>query len=187
MRRMPGVLACTSFLLVAMALPGFAQGPQLPCQPMPQGNGSSSCTAHFDQTSFVGTPLGCPGVEGFVFVAATGNGVFHITINRAGDFWGTITFEGEATISPVTFGTPPPPPPGPLPPFTVGPPIAQGHFTEWFGFEQNNQNNSMTGTTTFIGTSLVTGQAEDFHFNVHENSTPNTYPLPQNAFFHLTC
>ena len=113
MRRLLGLAACISLLVILTALPGYAQGPQLPCQPVPQGNGTYGCTTHFDHTSFVGQPLGCPGVEGFVFVDATGNGVFHVTINRAGDFWATTTFTGQATISPVTFAYPPPPPPGP--------------------------------------------------------------------------
>jgi hypothetical protein len=186
MRKTLGVAGCIALLAILMALPGYAQGPPLPCQPMPQGNGSYGCTTHMSETSFLGAPLGCPGVEGFVFVDVIGNGTFHVTIDKAGDLWATMTFEGQGTISSVTITGPPPSPPGP-PPFTVGPAIAQGHFTEWFGISQNNQNNSMTGTTTFIGTNLVTGQPEDFHFTVHENSTPGTYPFPQNAFYHLSC
>jgi hypothetical protein len=67
----------------------------------------------------VGPLCGAPG--GTVF--ATGNAVFHITVNGAGDTWITTTQEATFTLIPTT-----------------GTVTYSGHVAVWFGVSINNQN-----------------------------------------------
>ena len=85
------IACCLTILLLALLAFAFststttrAQGP-LPCTPVAQGNGSQTCTVHLkgEVTTFhIGPPPSCL-IAGTI--TQTFNGVFHITINKAGD------------------------------------------------------------------------------------------------------
>jgi hypothetical protein len=120
-------------------------------------------------------------------IVATGNGVQHVTVNKAGDAWFTSTFTGEAQIFAPDFSKTPP----------LGALLASGHLTTWFGGEFNNQNYVLHDTGMFQGTT-VTGQSLFLHFVDHASSVPpnnlptgdpNVFP-PQNAhtfFMKVVC
>ncbi len=56
-------------------------------------------------------------------VSGSGNAVFHITVNGAGDVWITTTQEAWFTLVPDT-----------------GTVTYSGHFAAWFGLSDNNRN-----------------------------------------------
>ncbi len=68
---------------------------------------------HVDSTC--GAPAGT--------ISGTGNAVFHITVNAAGDVWITNTQEAWFTLAPDT-----------------GTVTYSGHFAVWFGVSLNNNN-----------------------------------------------
>ena len=74
---------------------------------------------HVDSTC--GAPAGT--------ITGTGNAVFHITVNAAGDVWITSTQEAWFTLTP-----------------DVGTVTYSGHFAAWFG-TSINQNNSVLHDT----------------------------------------
>jgi uncharacterized Zn-binding protein involved in type VI secretion len=123
------VVAATLALLLALSIPASAQGP-LPCTPVPNGNGSATCTIQMRDVAFGPFPVpptACPDgstVPGGVVTGTFATAVFHITINRAGDVWATNTEEGTFTL--VSSGSP-------VVTFT-------GHLAGWFGESLNNQN-----------------------------------------------
>lgn len=109
-------------------------------------------TAHFSSMGEQLTPLaptgesGCPAfvLNDYGDLEASGNGVEHSTVNRAGDGWFTTTFTGTATITPFLdpgLTTPDP---------TVLP--FSGHLTEWFGGSFNRSNSVEHSTFHFQGT-----------------------------------
>src|SRR5690348_11144558 len=74
------------------------------------GQGSFTTTTHFTSPDQWGTPLGTPTsatnctgpignafINDFVNFNLTGNGISHLTVNKAGDGWFTSTFEGTGT------------------------------------------------------------------------------------------
>ena len=71
--------------------------------------------APFHVDSSCGAPAGT--------VSGSGNQIFHITVNGAGDTWITTTQEAWFTLTPDT-----------------GTVTYTGHFAFWFGAELNNQN-----------------------------------------------
>ena len=79
----------------------------------------------------VGAACGAP--AGTVF--GTGNAVFHITVNAAGDTWITTTQEENFTFVP-----------------DVGTLTASGHFAVWFGVSLNNQNSVQHDVINVQGT-----------------------------------
>ena len=70
--------------------------------------GPCSETDHFTAQAGLQTPLqpggatNCPSwiTDDFVVLDMSGNGVEHVTINKAQDFWFTTTFSGNGTASP---------------------------------------------------------------------------------------
>lgn len=87
------------------------------------GNGATSSTQithNVTQTFPVGPICGSPGG----LLTLTSNSVFHITVNKAGDFWVTGTTEGWFTIVPSDPT---------LPNFA-------GHIATWFGESSNARN-----------------------------------------------
>jgi len=142
---------------------------------------ATSSTVHFNSiVGQLGTPTGpttnisnCPApvINDFTSITATGNGVSHQTTNGAGDFWGTSTFAGSAT---VTFY-----PDGAVDPTTgnvsvSGTPEMEvtGHLTEWFGESFNNKNAVLSGTVNFQGVTVFGGGLNpgtpiSFHNVVH--------------------
>jgi len=81
--------------------------------------------------------------------------VLHLTVNNAGDFWVTGTFEGNGTVATgnsldgVTF--------------TPAGPVYSGHSVEWFGVEENNKNLVNHATFNFNGNDTVTGAPIGIH------------------------
>jgi hypothetical protein len=191
---LPAVLA----LLLVVALPASAGSgsgpPPVPwCHPaMGPGlpsTGPCTETDHFSQLAFPVAPTPGCGPQTFGFLMATGNGVQHVIVNKAGDSWFTTTFTGSAQIFAVDLSTNPP---------TIGPLLASGHITTWFGGEFNKQNYVLHDTTTFQGTDAVSGQSIHLHFVDHASSVPpndlptgdpNVFP-PENAhtfFMKVVC
>lgn len=84
-------------------------------------------------------PVTCDG-PGDTSYAGTGNSVFHITVNNAGDSWVTGTQEGTVTLQ-TTWGG------------VTG--LWTGHMATWFGDESNNRNNVNHATFDFHGTSTT--------------------------------
>ncbi|HEY7985079.1 MAG TPA: hypothetical protein VID73_12965, partial [Ktedonobacterales bacterium] len=87
------------------------------------GNGATSFTQTFhNATQVMPSNNPCSGATGTLTL--TYNGVFHVTVNRAGDFWVTGTMTGTFLFVPDDASQPT---------FT-------GHFTSWFGTSANNHN-----------------------------------------------
>jgi len=159
MRRLFG-LALTLAMLAAFAVvPAHAQAP--PGCPEPVPGQTYTCTVHMSggtQTMPV-TPIVCPDgstVPGGLLTITINNGVFHITINKAGDLWDTGTIEGTFVFVADTGLT-----------YT-------GHFTQWFGDSVNNQNEVHHFTASFVG-SAPNGSRMSLHFDFHisTSATPS--------------
>jgi hypothetical protein len=183
-------LATFLVLFAVMALPASAGSgsgfpPPPTCSP---GTGPCQETDHFGELAFLASPLpGCPLAAGWAFIDQKGNGVQHINVNGAQDFWFTSTMEGTATIVPVNVvldsnGNPVS--------FTPDPtkPTLTGQLQQWFGAEFNNNNFSNSGTVNFQGTSSD-GSSVSLHFNIHINTTGMApfVPNPNSRNFHVTC
>ena len=181
--------------LALMQPAGAATAPDLAC-----GNtqpGPCTETAHFSDINDTGTPLppgaGCPAslVTDYVTIVGTGNGIEHITVNKAQDGWFTSTFTGTATItlyppSSVTVDND-----GNV--TIVGPPDANetpytGKITQWFGGSFNKQNAVDHSTFHFDGTN-ETGQSFRVQDVSHEAWTPGTDPNgpPNKTFDKFRC
>jgi hypothetical protein len=94
-------------------------------------------------------PVTCSPAGNAIENNATGNGVFHVTINNAGDEWITGTFEGQGTVTVGNLSNPNDP--STFTP-TPGGPIYTGHIQEWFGGEFNQNNFVNHATYNFDGT-----------------------------------
>src|SRR5207253_3389791 len=77
-------------------------------------------------------PISCSPAGNAISINSTGNGVEHFTLNNAGDFWITGTFEGNGTVTTGVATDPTT--------FTPTGPVYSGHTMEWFGVEENNKN-----------------------------------------------
>jgi hypothetical protein len=136
---------------------------------------------------------GCPAIlsTDYVTIVGTGNGVEHITVNKAQDGWFTSTFTGRATItlyppSSVTVDND-----GNV--TIVGPPDADqtpyvGKITEWFGGSFNKQNAVEHNTFHFAGTN-GTGESIRVLDVSHAAWTPGTDPSgpPNKSFDKFSC
>jgi hypothetical protein len=119
------------------------------------GNGATTFTQTFHNAtqSFVDvTP--CRGYPATVNL--TYNGVFHTTVNKAGDFWVTGTMTGDVFAVPLDPS---------LPTFS-------GHFTTWFGGAENNQNAVLHSTFSVHATGSD-GSTISFHDTAHESTNAN--------------
>lgn len=92
---------------------------------------TTSQTIHLNGVPIDVGPSGC--LNGDVVIM--GNGVEHMTVNNAGDFWVTATLEGAATVSDTTNAV-----------------LWSGHATAWFGIENNAQNNVQHFILNGVGT-----------------------------------
>lgn len=164
--------------------------------------GPCSETDHFTSQDTWETPLGatnasCPSwVTGdYVLLAMSGNGVEHVTVNKAQDFWFTTTFTGSGT---ATFY-----PASSLANIVtddqgnivsvdiVGPPDATvtGHLTDWFGGSGNNKNAVFHGTITLSGSDQA-GNPISVHDTQHTSWTGAQMPFvdpPHLDFNEATC
>lgn len=121
------------------------------------GNGATTYTQIYHNATRTFAPpdpsavVPCSGVPGVpATITITYNGVFHITINKAGDFWGTGTQEGDFVITPTVSGQP----------------SYTGHFTMWFGISGNNQNSVVHSTFNIHGIGSD-GSTLQFHDTAH--------------------
>lgn len=160
-------------------------------------------TDHFTDEAGLQTPLqpttstNCPSwiTDDFVLLNMSGNGVEHVTINKAQDFWFTTTFTGDGTASfypasslanvvtdqdgnVVSYDI-------------VGPTDATvtGHLTNWFGGSGNNKNAVMHGTIDLHG-SDSSGNPVSIHQNQHLSWTGGQIPFadtPHLAFTDIHC
>ena len=141
------VVLLGAFVLRAAPASADQLPPGLPCTPTSNGSGAATCTvnAHPITLPFFAGPC----VPAFLGAAAlTGNAVFHVTQNTAGDFWITTTNQGT---------------------FVGLPPGFTGRATQWFG----DENNSMNQVVHAISDGQVTDPSgatimfhETFHFSV---------------------
>jgi len=190
-------VAALSFPLLTAGPASANTAPQLTCgstQP-----GPCSQTAHYtDQDEWLtppdtSLPADCPSVIATeaAHVTGTGQGVEHITVNKAQDGWFTSTFSGNVTL--VVY---------PLSSVVldsdgnvidvVGPPdssqpVLTGHETEWFGGSFNNKNAILHGTLTLD----VAGGGRSLHlhdsFHLSWGPGDDQNGPPTKAFEKLVC
>lgn len=162
---------------------------------------SCSLTSHYsDMAQWLGqgTPgqsTSCPAYvdHDWAFESGTGNGVFHLNIDKDGDEWLTTTWTGAASI---TF----------YPPSSVsivtdnddnvissqitGPPdqVLTGSNTQWFGVSFNNQDSVMNSTFSFRGTDQ-SGSPITIKNEQHQQWLPGADPdgPPSAAHLRFTC
>jgi hypothetical protein len=143
------LLAAAVGALALVPTPSAADGlpPGLPCTPVANGNGAAGCTinAHPITLGFMPGPCAPAVTNG---TAIIGNAIFHVTQNRAGDFWITTTQEGTFVGLPAGFS---------------------GRATQWFGDEMN-ANNQVFHFITEGRVTAPDGTVSDFnetgHFSV---------------------
>lgn len=119
------------------------------------GNGAQTFTQTFHNAidSFPQSNP-CTGSPGTVTI--TYNGVFHVTVNKAGDSWATGTQTGDFVFVPDDASQP----------------SYTGHFTTWFGLSDNNQNGVDHSTFTIHGTGSD-GSSLTFHDTAHVSTNAN--------------
>lgn len=175
----------------------------------PQACGSTEpgpCTEtdHYTSQDALETPVGastnstnCPSwITGdYVLLAMSGNGIEHVTVNKAQDFWFTTTFTGNgtATFYPassianiVTDND------GNIVSYDIVGPVdatITGHLTDWFGGSGNNKNAVFHGTINLNGTDQA-GSPVSVHDTQHAswNGTQNPFvDPPHTAFNDVSC
>lgn len=137
MRRTLSVAIAVAMFAIFAIVPAQAQVP--PGCPPPLPGQTYTCTAHISNVtmSMPVMPIVCPDgstIPGGFLTVTVDNGVFHITINTAGDEWDTGTIEGGLVFVASTGIT-----------YT-------GHFVQWFGDSINNQNAVSHFTATYVAT-----------------------------------
>jgi len=154
------------------------------------GNGSTSQTEHAHGTQADGLvvldflpadspplPDNCWANPNIAIVSTDGNAVEHFTVNKAGDFWFTSTYAGDAAVYPVAEVDSH----GNVIPDTSGDPLYVGHLTTWFGENDNNKNGNFTATASFHGTSTSDGQAVNLNGSMHMAFNANGDPVVTDA------
>jgi hypothetical protein len=195
------VLAICIALFGTLALPVSAASgtgpPPIPtCGPPTGSPGPCQETDHFGQLAFYGSPLpGCTGIfTEWAFIQQTGNGVQHVNVNRAQDFWFTSTMVGPMTLVVGTVlldsdGRPILDSNG-NPIFTrdLSKPTFTGQLQQWFGASFNNKNFSNSGTLNLQATGSD-GSSISVHFNIHINTTGMQPFIPNmnSAHFDVRC
>jgi hypothetical protein len=190
-RARPAAAAACLLSLMAIALlgPPAAGASQVPPQNFTCGvTVFTPCnqTAHFSSVSEELTPpsptgaTNCPAfvLKDFGSLVATGNGVEHSIVNKAGDGWFTTTFTGTATITAYLDEALTMPDPNVLP-FT-------GHLTEWFGGSFNRSNMVSHSTFHFSGTD-ANGNSLRVTDITHTNTNAANPFGPPNSFEILNC
>jgi hypothetical protein len=159
------VLAAAIFASLVLASPASASGQSSPtCLPGPN---ACSQTIHFTSNPPFAVPFPCSSLAGLDVISEfNGNGVFHINVNGAGDFWVTGTYTGAISVQPalsvvldkyrnvVSFVPDP------------SRPSATGRVTDWFGFQQNHSN-AVGSNTVNAQVTTSAGQSVAFHLNGH--------------------
>jgi hypothetical protein len=161
-------IASTVAMLAIFALPVHADS--APCAPPPPPGTmpaqTYTCTMHisdFTPRPMRVTPIVCPDgslVPGGMLAVTVQNGVFHLTVNTAGDFWDTSTVEGPFVFVGDNGVT------------------VTGHYTEWFGDSSNNHNFVSHATLNFVGrssTGAVLSLHLEFHIGVSASGNPTFF------------
>lgn len=167
MRKLFAVVTTVAMLAI-FALPVNAAG--APCAPPPPPGTmpaqTYTCTMHisnFTPPPMHVTPIVCPDgsqIPGGMLAVTIQNGVFHVTINTAGDFWDTSTVEGPFVFVGSDGVT------------------VTGHYTEWFGDSSNNHNFVSHATLNFVGqssTGAVLSLHLEFHMGVSASGNPSFF------------
>ncbi len=129
-------------------------------------SGATSYTeTYHNATDSFGQYISCINSPATVYI--TYNGVLHFTVNKAGDFWGTGTQTGTVVAVPLDSS---------LPTYT-------GHFTTWFGENDNLQNGTQTSTFSVHATGSD-GSSLDFHEVEHISSSASGATI---SFDKLSC
>ncbi|MDQ4491562.1 hypothetical protein RBS60_15275 [Sinomonas sp. ASV486] len=181
------LLAAAAAVAAATAL-GSAAGwadspPTITCGVTQQG--PCSQTVHFSSQQGATTPVGtptnsstCPDwfINDIGFLDFSGNGVAHVNVDKAQDFWTTSTFTGTGTLtlySPqnVIFW-----PDGSITPKGSPDQILTGHLTDWFGISANVSSAVVTGTVDITGT-LASGSSLGVHYASHMNWNRGAIPF----------
>ena len=172
MRRMLSVAIAFGMFAAFAIVPAQAQ--VQPTCPPPVPGQSYNCTFHINNVTMTGpvAPIVCPDgstIPGGLLTATANTGVFHLTINNAGDAWDTGTVEGGFVFL-ATTGV-----------------KYTGHFVQWFGDSFNNQNTVSHFTGTYAATGSD-GSHLNLHFDVHLgwSATPSG-PAEFVFFMKLTC
>jgi hypothetical protein len=155
MRRVLSLALALAMFAIFAIVPAQAQAP--PGCPAPVPGQTYNCTVHLNggTQSMPVTPTLCPDgsiVPGGLLTITIKTGVFHITINKAGDEWDTGTIEGGMVFAADT-GV-----------------LYTGHFTQWFGDSFNKQNAVSHFTATFVATGSD-GSHLSLHFDFHISSS----------------
>jgi hypothetical protein len=123
------------------------------------GAGAASQTVTFNDVTLPPAPIfGACAPAGTLASASDVNGIFHITVLTsgvgAGTGWFTATLEGQATaVTPagITYS---------------------GHFSEWFG-SNNNLHNDQAAATFNVDVRASDGSMLDLHETLEANNTPS--------------
>ena len=173
--------------------------PLLPCGSTVQVSCSDS--AHYADLDNWETPLGttgpgCPAylAGDYVLMQATGDGMEHISINKAGGFWTNNTFTGSGTLTfydPANVDVTVIDEDGDIIATPNGAPdaVLSGHLKQSFGAEQTKQGLVFGTTFAFVGTDS-SGAAVSFHVTQHQNWNPKNPPFvgpPQHADSSVHC
>lgn len=130
------------------------------------GNGATSFTQTFHNATQTFSPpdpsASNPCTGAAATIQLTYNGVFHITVNGAGDGWVTGTQTGAIVLTPVDPTQP----------------SYTGHFATWFGGAENNRNflDHFTFSVNAVGSdgSTLTFH-ETGHFSVSASGMTETF------------
>jgi hypothetical protein len=206
-RRTAGRLATAVALAVAAMGIGMASAQADTAPPGTCGvtqPGPCTETDHFTQATGLQWPLGtptnatnCPAwlLNDWAVFDFTGNGVQHVSVDKAQDFWFTTTFTGNGTVTIY--------PPSSIADIVmddhgnivsydvVGPAddVITGQLTQWFGASDNNRNAVNTGTVNVQGTDTA-GKSFSLHGTFHAGWTGTQNPMtdpPHKAFQDITC
>jgi hypothetical protein len=176
------LIACVSLFIVAALPAGATSGPPpLSCYP---SVGPCQETDHFSQDASLASPLpGCMILTEWALISIEGNGLQHMTVNSAQDFWFAFKMEGAATIvqGDVVLDAN-----GNLVSFTpdASKPTFTGHWQQSFDVQSNNKNNSSSGIVDFHGTSS-NGASITLHFTMHDNTTGSAPTIPNMNSLHF--
>lgn len=149
---------------------------------------SCSDTAHYTDLDTWQTPLGstvagCPSylAGDYALMQATGDGVEHISINKAGGFWTNNTFTGSGTITfydPANLDVTVIDDEGDVTATPTGnaDAVLTGHLTQTFGAEQNTKGLNFGDTFSFVGADGA-GTPVSIHVTQHQNWNPQSPPF----------
>jgi hypothetical protein len=150
MRRLIPLLLVLAAAATAALVLGAASG-RAAADNCSQGSatGTFTCTMHGPMPTDLGP--GCGQADAVI----NGNGVFHITVNKAGDAWATGTVQGAFTTYDASNNV-----------------TGTGHAQQWFGLADNNQNGVQHFTANGYA-NMLDGSRLTFHaagqFTVNAN------------------